>query len=154
MLLIYILPFVALVYLINSFLYNKIMDNILYLKIIIFMSVFAILYMQTTKFIDLSALTVNTNSINTILIFFILSVLGLVYISFLIELLLMRISILVTSFIHILLREEKSLKDKFSNARYEKIRIEIDHESLQKNKKDARYNKVKYYINKLFRKRI
>ena len=66
----------------------------------------------------------------------------------------MRISILVTSFIHILLREEKSLKDKFSNARYEKIRIEIDHESLQKNKKDARYNKVKYYINKLFRKRI
>ena len=82
MLLIYILPFVALVYLINSFLYNKIMDNILYLTIIIFMSVFAILYMQTTKFIDLSALTVNTNSINTILIFFILSVLGLVDISF------------------------------------------------------------------------
>ena len=59
MLLIYILPFVALVYLINSFLYNKIMDNILYLTIIIFMSVFAILYMQTTKFIDLSALTLT-----------------------------------------------------------------------------------------------
>jgi hypothetical protein len=125
------------------------------LRAITFMLIFSITYMTITQYIDLY--TINTINPTTFFILIALSMFGLVYIAFLIHLTVIKTSNLTISLVKVFFRDERSIKDKFSNAYYENKMIYIQKRNEVSSQRDKSYNQVKNiytrYVNMVLKRR-